>query len=547
MMTDTKPLRAIDLYSGIGGWSLGLKMAGVEVVASYEWWGPANQTNQKNNGHQTTEIDIRSLALETLPSEIDFVVGSPPCTQFSYANRGGSGDIEDGLKDIEKFLEVVKHVNPTFWAMENVPRVSKILERELSPSGRLKRFAHLNASIHVVDMCEWGVPQKRKRSIIGNFDDSLLSSYRAKTTKRTLGEVIKALSQTDVVDPIYGIKLQAKALLDHVQEMPLSNEEARINCEMKTFHPVYNGMAFPDPLNKPSRTITATCTRVSRESIIVPVKKNPSLYRRLTVRERGCVQGFPITYKFFGKSFQQKLKMIGNAVPPAFTFYVAHAMKGTKLQDLPNIASNVPIFGSPNENPLVTAPDTEGAVYPANRRFRAAIPNLRLKSGVRFELSNSFETGAAKWSVKFFFGNSKAITEVALDSYIMSRLKQIPETASLLSTVGTRTNLLQTISEMKCGELQRSWTRASSIGLGPFELTDQLGTAAATVIETLTELEADLEDIVDFILIDFLSRPGIDKLRKNAVVIVAGLIVGTVANMKISAGKLEKSNNKKVA
>ena len=419
MTDETKPLRAIDLYSGIGGWSLGLTMAGVDVVASYEWWGPANQTNQINNQHSTTEIDIRSLPLNSLPGSIDFVVGSPPCTQFSYANRGGSGDIEDGLKDIEKFLEVVEYLKPRFWAMENVPRVAKILEREFSPAGRFERFAHLNAKIAVVDMCEWGIPQKRKRSIIGNFDFGLLDSYRSKTQKHSLGLVLSSLTASEVTDPIYGIKLNACDLVDHIEEMPLSREEARINREMKTFHPIYNDMSFPDPLDKPSRTITATCTRVSRESIVVPVEGSPQLFRRLTVRERGCIQGFPITYQFFGRSFQQKLKMIGNAVPPAFTYYVANAMLRTPSSELPSLGLAIKRFKPSGKVPNITPPDTEGAIYPSNRRFRAAIPNLRLKSGVRFEFSNSFEAGKVNWAVKLYFGNSKAIIEVACPNLVV--------------------------------------------------------------------------------------------------------------------------------
>src|SRR5262245_36136777 len=113
-----KRLRAIDLYSGIGGWSLGLKMAGVDVVASYEWWDQANRTNEINNGHVTNTLDIRSVKLDALPKKIDVVVGSPPCTEFSFANRGGKGDIEDGLRDLRKFLEIVDFVRPTYWAME---------------------------------------------------------------------------------------------------------------------------------------------------------------------------------------------------------------------------------------------------------------------------------------------------------------------------------------------------------------------------------------------------------------------------------------------
>ncbi len=33
MAKKAKTVRAIDLYSGVGGWSLGLRLAGVEVVA----------------------------------------------------------------------------------------------------------------------------------------------------------------------------------------------------------------------------------------------------------------------------------------------------------------------------------------------------------------------------------------------------------------------------------------------------------------------------------------------------------------------------------
>ena len=116
-----KSLRAIDLYSGIGGWALGLRNAGIDVVSSYEWWKSAATTEEKNLQIKVNLLDIRQLDLSTLPPKIDIVVGSPPCTQFSYANRGGSGDIADGLKYIVKFLEVVEHLKPKFWVTDESP------------------------------------------------------------------------------------------------------------------------------------------------------------------------------------------------------------------------------------------------------------------------------------------------------------------------------------------------------------------------------------------------------------------------------------------
>ena len=137
-------------------------------------------------------------------------------------------------------------------------------------------------------------------------------------------------------DPIYGVKISSANLRDHDFEQPLNEEEERINRCNKTLHPVYNKMSFPDPLDQPVRTITATCTRVSRESIVIRDISSKSL-RRLTVRERATLQGFPVTYQFYAPSHGLKLRMIGNAVPPAFSFLIGHAMLGTPTEALPNL------------------------------------------------------------------------------------------------------------------------------------------------------------------------------------------------------------------
>lgn len=162
MARSKRTLRAIDVYSGVGGWGLGLRMAGIEVVASYDKWPAANETNLKNNRHHAQTADVRRLVLSKLPKNIDIVVGSPPCIEFSYSNRGGNGNIDDGLEDIIKFLTIVSHVKPKAWAMENVPRVAHILEKELKPKGQLARFAKLGIRYHIVDMAEFGLPQRRR-------------------------------------------------------------------------------------------------------------------------------------------------------------------------------------------------------------------------------------------------------------------------------------------------------------------------------------------------------------------------------------------------
>ena len=58
------------------------------------------------------------------------------------------------------------------------------------------------------------------------------------------------------------------------KEEALNPEEERMNRDMKINHPIYNRMSFPEDESQPARTITATCTRVSRESLIVKDKEN---------------------------------------------------------------------------------------------------------------------------------------------------------------------------------------------------------------------------------------------------------------------------------
>ena len=176
---DPEPaLTAIDLYSGIGGWGLGLKMAGIQVVASYERSSQARETQIKNQGGNVIQCDIRDGSLH-IPQLVDCVVGSPPCTEFSFSNKGGNGDIEKGLKDIARFLEIIDQLQPPHWILENVPRVKSILHTHVySEKGKLKHFRHLfeaeGVHVRLFDMSRFGLPQKRIRCLAGKFPAELV-------------------------------------------------------------------------------------------------------------------------------------------------------------------------------------------------------------------------------------------------------------------------------------------------------------------------------------------------------------------------------------
>ena len=532
--------RAIDLYSGVGGWSLGLALAGIEVVESFEWWDEAARTHSLNFKSPVRQMDIRSLDVESLPSGLDFVVGSPPCTQFSYSNRGGNGDIADGLKDICKFLEVVSHVQPRYWVMENVPRVAQILEEGLEGRGQLRRFRDLISEIVVVDMAEFGLPQGRKRMLAGNFSAELLMSYRGATRRRTLGDVLGALEGDPIIDPVYGLTLKRDEVTGLLNEPPLDYEESRMNREAKQFHPVYNVMQFPDEFDRPSRTVTALCTRVSRESIVIEGKDG---FRRLSLRERACLQGFPISFQFHGKTYPSNLKMIGNAVPPLITYYLAQALQERKTAIEPSAARVTRASCLRSEKAREVMPEVSKRRYSSSRQFRAAIPGLRFGSGTRVELNNNTSLGPPHWETAFYFGSSKSFRKVDLDDVLLDRLtallrrRKVPQRPIR----EVKNGLLKWLDDVEWESIQGVWCHVGQ-GTHPFDVVDRLGEAAF-------ELEAVLgdgyEDAMEFAVIELLleegkssSNPRAAKLRQHATQIVAGLLIGCWFNERAKSEQL---------
>ncbi len=515
---------AIDLYSGIGGWTLGMKLSKINNVASYEWWNEANQTHNLNFNTNHKEVDIRKINPNDLDfkNKIDFVVGSPPCTQFSFANKGGNGDLKDGLIDICKFLEIVEHLKPKYWAMENVPRVAGILEKEIN-GGALKRFKKLIKVIKIVDSADYGVPQNRKRMIAGDFPLSLFESYKKQIDQVTFGEVLSSLNKELIIDPNYGYSISRNKITELENEVNLTSQEERINRDAKTFHPVYNKMSFPDRLNRPSRTVTATCTRVSRESIIVESNNG---FRRLNVRERGVIQGFPITYQFYGKTLNAKFKMIGNAVPPILTYYIFQSMLETPLSKLKHPKESRYYHNNPPFKAYDSNLGLPKRKFPAKRKFKFAVPALRYGSGVRFELSNDPKSDKIPWSFKFFYGNSKSIKEIPLNSDIKKTLAPIVNTTKNEIFNDCICDIEKTFNSINSSNLQELWT-SSKLNNDVFDFLDEIGNCVEKILN-----EADFSEIAPS-LVSTIVKEDNKKLKEHHKSVLTGFYFLSSINNKL--------------
>ena len=66
------------------------------------------------------------------------------------------------------------------------------------------------------------------------------------------------------------------------------------------------------------------------------VKASEELYRRLSIRECARIQTFPDSHKFYYNNLSAGYKMVGNAVPPDLSYYLAKKI----MEDLSNIIPN---------------------------------------------------------------------------------------------------------------------------------------------------------------------------------------------------------------
>ena len=374
----------------------------------------------------------------------------------------------------------------------------------------------------------------RKRMIAGDFPLDLFRSYKSRIKKMTMGEALSHLTKKKILDPNYKFELKRDSLTDYLNEIDLSLEELRINRDSKTFNPVYNGMSFPDKLDRPSRTITATCTRVSRESVII---ESETGFRRLNVRERGVLQGFPITYEFFGKTNTAKFKMIGNAVPPILTYYIFQSMLKVSREDLVLVKNLGYVHTAPKELAPNVKPDKQSRMFSLKRKFMFAVPNLRFGSGVRFELSNKFDKEIPIWSFKFIYGNSKSIKTLDFNQPLNISHKEYLKKQHWNYFETSIQKLKDKYQNYNSLLLQSIWAHKCK-GIHPFVLIDEIG----EFINSLVSKEVLTEKFIESVN-NILRHPKNSKIDENAYNILLGIIVLSILNKEIIKTQLHENRS----
>ena len=114
-------MRVLDLFSGIGGFSLGLERAGMETVAFCEYDEKCRKVLKKHWPDVPQYNDVRTLTAEQLKNDgitIDLICGGYPCQPFSTAGKR-AGE-EDDRHLWPEVLRLIQEIRPAWVLCENV-------------------------------------------------------------------------------------------------------------------------------------------------------------------------------------------------------------------------------------------------------------------------------------------------------------------------------------------------------------------------------------------------------------------------------------------
>ncbi|VWD57226.1 DNA cytosine methyltransferase [Burkholderia contaminans] len=336
--TNAKPLHAIDLFSGCGGLSLGLKKAGFVVAAAVEIDRKAQETYRLN--HPKVRLyaqDIRGLdPAEVLrgaglkPGELDLLAGCPPCQGFSrLRTKNQRTSVKDERNDlVADFLRFVEIMQPKTIMLENVPALAKDA-RFLKMRCELETLGY-ETVVHVLDAADYAVPQRRKRLIMlaSNVHTPVLADKASKRV--TVREALGGLdSPKNAQDDLHALgENRSKEVRELIALIPKNGgsrvdlpEEYQLECHKRSngFRDVYGRMAW----DQVAPTITSGCHNPSKGRFL-----HPSQNRTITLREAAILQGFPRKYKFNVAHGKESIAlMIGNALPPPFITAHANALR----------------------------------------------------------------------------------------------------------------------------------------------------------------------------------------------------------------------------
>lgn len=325
-------MKVISLFSGCGGLDLGFEKAGFEIPIANEFDSSIWATFKAN--HPKTELiegDIRNIKETDFPSDVDGIIGGPPCQSWSEAGTlRGINDARGKL--FFDYIRILRKVKPKFFLAENVSgmlanRHSEAVQNIL----QMFKDSGYDVSLTLVNAKDYGVAEERKRVFYIGFRQDLNIDF-----KFPIGSTVEDDKKFTLKDIIWDLKDTAipAAPKNHHNKSAVNNNEYYVG----DYSPIFMSRNRVKSWNEQAYTVQAS----GRQCQIHPnapkmvkiaenkcefVKGKEELYRRMSIREVARIQGFPDDFKFIYENVDDGYKMIGNAVPVNLAYEIGIAIK----------------------------------------------------------------------------------------------------------------------------------------------------------------------------------------------------------------------------
>lgn len=341
----------IDLFSGCGGLSLGFEMAGFTGILAIDNWKDALTTYACNRKDTRTlcgdlaTLDPFKIKEEFCISNVDVIIGGPPCQGFSVA---GKRIIDDERNKLYKsFVAFVDCFRPQAFVMENVPNILSIGNGRVKDS-IIEDFENLGykVSVQVIMASDYGVPQNRRRAVFVGMADgrNFVFPEPYKTERVTSSEALSDLTEESLADgspyptePTCDFQRYARknsiGIYNH--DITIHNEKTKEIIAMVPDGGNYKNL--PVELQQ-TRKVHIAWTRLcsTKPSITIDTGHRHHFHykwdRIPTVRESARIQSFPDDF-IFQCSKTSQYKQVGNAVPPLMAKAIALQLSSTLWQE----------------------------------------------------------------------------------------------------------------------------------------------------------------------------------------------------------------------
>ena len=345
-------MNVIDLFSGVGGLSLGFEQNGFKVLFANEIDENISYSYKKNFpkteclSKDILQIDLKK-EFSRFEKKISVIIGGPPCQGLSQkGKRKWFSDDRNFL--FKNFLQVVEIVKPEFVLIENVPNIitanNGYFLKEIKSIFNKIDYQITSKILHAN---HFGVPQIRRRAFVlarkKHINFELPEQNNLKTTfiestndlpelKSGEGKEFTQYNKEPENSYQKEMRKNSKGVWNHI-----STKHSKIALERMKFMKI-GGVRTDLPEEHLTKSIfSGTWSRINPNSFFRTITTRfdtpssgqftlPNQDRCLTVREAARVQSFPDNFIFYGKRTNQMIQ-VGNAVPPMMARSIASLIK----------------------------------------------------------------------------------------------------------------------------------------------------------------------------------------------------------------------------